>query len=218
MNELVKKFIIIFIIMGPCLIFGFLGKPTEMGLIIIASSITAAFINIDKIKKFKGAGFEAEMQKVVDEAYASIAQVREITCATAEVSLSHLIESCFWGNLSFNKKLNLHDNLIDKLKNIKATDQQIQNVNKIWNKGILIIYHRGLKNQIKQDFNPSQEIIDEFDRLQNFELFEIKSLDIHKNFILDKGLINDKIEHLLNDFKYFEQTNEILNKDEFIKL
>ncbi|MFL1467391.1 hypothetical protein [Marinobacter sp. HN1S83] len=38
----------------------------EMGLAILAGSIGLAFTNIDKIARFKGAGFEAEMcEKVV---------------------------------------------------------------------------------------------------------------------------------------------------------
>lgn len=43
---------------------GFLGKPTEMGLAIIAGALGLAFSNIDKLSKFKGAGFEAEMKMV----------------------------------------------------------------------------------------------------------------------------------------------------------
>lgn len=43
---------------------GFLGKPTEMGLAIVAGALGLAFSNIDKLSKFKGAGFEAEMKMV----------------------------------------------------------------------------------------------------------------------------------------------------------
>lgn len=38
-----------------------MSKPTEMGLSILAGSIGLAFSNIDKISKFEGAGFKAEM-------------------------------------------------------------------------------------------------------------------------------------------------------------
>ncbi|WP_332778327.1 hypothetical protein [Polaromonas sp.] len=45
---------------GP-VAFGLLGKPTEMSLCILAAAIGLAFSNIEKLKRFKGAGFEAEM-------------------------------------------------------------------------------------------------------------------------------------------------------------
>ena len=38
--------------------------PTEMGLAILAGSIGLGFSNIEKISRFKGAGFEAEMRMV----------------------------------------------------------------------------------------------------------------------------------------------------------
>ncbi len=43
--------------------FGALARPVEMGLAIVAGSIALAFSYIDKIQKFKGAGFEAEMRQ-----------------------------------------------------------------------------------------------------------------------------------------------------------
>lgn len=42
---------------------GFFGRPAEMGLSVLAGAIGLAFSNIDKISKFKGAGFEAEMRE-----------------------------------------------------------------------------------------------------------------------------------------------------------
>jgi len=45
-------------------IYGFMSLAAEMGLAILAGSIGLAFANIDKISKFKGAGFEAEMNMV----------------------------------------------------------------------------------------------------------------------------------------------------------
>ncbi len=45
---------------------GYLGKATEMGLAIVAGAIGLAFTNIDKISRFKGAGFEAEMREQIE--------------------------------------------------------------------------------------------------------------------------------------------------------
>jgi predicted transcriptional regulator len=50
-----------FVLLAGPITFGMLGKPTEMGLCILAAAIALAFSNIEKIKRFKGAGFEAEM-------------------------------------------------------------------------------------------------------------------------------------------------------------
>ncbi|NRB40722.1 MAG: hypothetical protein HRU20_20010 [Pseudomonadales bacterium] len=51
-------------LLGISTAYGFIGKPTEMGLAIVAGALGLAFSNIDRISRFKGAGFEAEMRMV----------------------------------------------------------------------------------------------------------------------------------------------------------
>jgi hypothetical protein len=46
--------------------FGYLARPAEMALAIVAGSIALAFSYIDKIQRFKGAGFEAEMRQQLE--------------------------------------------------------------------------------------------------------------------------------------------------------
>jgi hypothetical protein len=60
-TALVFSFVVLLLVSSAL---GFLGKPTEMGLAIIAGALGLAFSNIDKLSKFKGAGFEAEMRMV----------------------------------------------------------------------------------------------------------------------------------------------------------
>jgi hypothetical protein len=62
MMKLYKGCTFIFILVASSF-FGYIGKPTEMGLAILAGAIALAFANIDKIRRFKGAGFEAEMRE-----------------------------------------------------------------------------------------------------------------------------------------------------------
>jgi hypothetical protein len=74
MNNIAQISAYVLLIVGS-FVFGLLGKPTEMGLCTLAGAIALAFTNIDKIKRFKGAGFEAEMQE---------AQVKAIIAKDAE--------------------------------------------------------------------------------------------------------------------------------------
>lgn len=52
------KTISVILVVGPALIFGMFGRPAEMGLAVVAGAIAAAIINIDRIQRFKGDGFE----------------------------------------------------------------------------------------------------------------------------------------------------------------
>ena len=52
------------VLLGISSTYGFMGMPAEMGLSVLAGALGLAFSNIDKIARFKGAGFEAEMNMV----------------------------------------------------------------------------------------------------------------------------------------------------------
>lgn len=82
MTEETKKWIkaslSVALVLGSVLPFGYLGRPTEMGIALLAGGIAAAFLNIDKIQRVKGAGFEAEMRKAVEEVYATTGSLRQL--------------------------------------------------------------------------------------------------------------------------------------------
>ncbi len=74
--KLYKGFIFVFLPLAS-FYFGYMGKPAEMGLAIVAGAIALAFANIDKIRKFKGAGFEAEMREQREQLDTMIAKTSE---------------------------------------------------------------------------------------------------------------------------------------------
>jgi predicted HTH transcriptional regulator len=54
------------ILLGGTMVLGFLGKPAEMGLAIVASAMALVFSDIERFKRIKGAGFEAELKEKVE--------------------------------------------------------------------------------------------------------------------------------------------------------
>ncbi|RYY76247.1 MAG: hypothetical protein EOO52_01640 [Gammaproteobacteria bacterium] len=60
------RFVAFTILLLGTMVLGFLGKPAEMGLAIVAAAMALVFSDIDRFKKIKGAGFEAEMVEKVE--------------------------------------------------------------------------------------------------------------------------------------------------------
>lgn len=212
---LLHKMMTCIIILGPGFYFGTLGKPKEMGIAIVGGSIAMAFVNIDKIQKFKGAGFEAEMKLVIDEANATLKELQEIATTTTEATLYQLTESQFFGNFSFSKKLKIHDQLIEKLKAINIKNGQIKKIEKVWNKGILARYHNRVTEEAQGLFKTSQEkneIAEKLKDLINFKELEIENSRSHRKVLQDNNAINDTINVLLDEFQEFENTFK-LKKD-----
>ncbi|WML49174.1 hypothetical protein RCG23_03525 [Neobacillus sp. PS3-34] len=90
MKNLLKNTFTLICIMGPSLYFGYFGKPTEMGLAIAAGAIAVIFLNPDKFQSFSAASVQAELRKTVEEAYASIEQIKEIATPSIWTSITNL--------------------------------------------------------------------------------------------------------------------------------
>jgi len=216
------------LLLALAVLFGLLGKPTEMALIIVASAIALAFINIDRIQKFKGGGFEAEMREVLEEAAATIDQLRDVACAGAEPTLTSLMSDNFMDGVSLEKRLESHDLLISKLQEIGASESQISAADAWWKKGVGVLYHRGVKNLIEHRSNDGQMLTNlapgileagaEFHKTLKYETWDAASSDQMREFIANKGLMTDDLRDLLDDYRHFEKTGTLKRREVFIAL
>jgi len=122
---MLKQIISVILIIIPAFFFGYSGKTTEMALMIVASSITVAFMNMDKVQRFKGAGFEAEMKKAVEEAYATIENLKEISIPLIVSTLNTIIYSGRWGGLGVEQTHYLKDDIESLVKTLKIKDAKV---------------------------------------------------------------------------------------------
>ncbi len=77
--EKILSIIILIVSLCVTIWFGHEGKATDMGLMIVAGAIFLSFLNIDKFKSFKGAGFSAEMKDTLDKAIATKKELEELS-------------------------------------------------------------------------------------------------------------------------------------------
>ena len=201
--------------------FGLLSKSTEMGLIIVAGAIGLAFLNIDKIQRFKGAGFEAEMKKAVENAIATIEQLRNVATTSARATLTSLMAANFMSGTTMKNRLELHDQLISNLVDIGASKQQIEEADEMWKKGVGVIYHRGIKKilEVRNSSNGLNiEASQEFQNLLKFDEWKAPSSVEIKKFIESKGLMEQELKDLIDDYRHYESTGIIKRKELFFKL
>lgn len=60
------QFVAFAILLVGTMVLAFLGKPAEMGLAIVAAAMALVFSDIERFKRIKGAGFEAELKEKVE--------------------------------------------------------------------------------------------------------------------------------------------------------
>lgn len=138
-NSWFKSLLTAILIIGPSLYFGNKGMPTEMGLSIVAGAITAGFLNIEKIELLKGAGFEArmkaEVKKAVDEAYATIDQLKALGKPVVLALLKIMVYHSRIGGLSDLERQRLFTELEEISKTLSiANDPEISDIKRVFHR------------------------------------------------------------------------------------
>lgn len=213
---------------GLAVMFGLMGKPTEMGIIVVAGAIGLAFVNIDKIQRFKGAGFEAEMKRAVEEANATIEELREVATTSAQAILTDLMAGNFMDGTTLEKRLELHDQLVANLRDIGASQAQINKADDMWRRGIGIIFFRGIRAALegrdkKSQINTNAEkhVLDasrEFQELLNFKEWKTPSSKELREFCSSKDVMNPEVDELLKDYTEFEKSSTFRRRNVFVNL
>ncbi|MBP1907649.1 hypothetical protein J2Z32_004329 [Paenibacillus turicensis] len=95
-----KLIISILIILVPTLYFGCIGKSVEMGIALAAGALSTAFLNLDKLQRFKGAGIEVELKQAVAEAQATLDNLKDFTVPLYIFSIKNMTEGLTWEGIT----------------------------------------------------------------------------------------------------------------------
>jgi len=105
--------------------FGVREQSTEMGIALIGGAIAAAFLNLDRIQRFSGAGFQAEMRVVVERAYATVEDVRKLARLLVLSALDLVTNAGRWGGGDPHLKHSLVSDLISIAKSMEFVDEDL---------------------------------------------------------------------------------------------
>ncbi|TDJ52331.1 MAG: hypothetical protein E2O43_04520 [Nitrospina sp.] len=218
---------VIFILTVPI----YIGIKLENVKVSIISAICAGFIifvsKMGILTEISLGPLKGKMQETIQEANATIEQLKTISVASAKVTLTSLMAGGFGGGTSLQTKLDLHDELVESLKNVGFSEQELNQADEPWKQGIGLIYHRAIKNIVykKRNLEPSgsqssaniQAIYEKFNELLDFDNWQAPSPNEMKNFLENEGVLNKEIGDWINDYQNFLDTGEIRRRDLFIK-
>jgi hypothetical protein len=107
-----------------------------------ASWLTFGMARFDDLAAFSLGPLKAEMRETIAEANATLEQLRAVATSMATATLTDLMAGHFQVGMSFAKRLELHDMLMEQLKALGVSDEQRERVAEYWRKGIGVIYWR----------------------------------------------------------------------------
>ncbi len=186
-----KGLLSLVVIITPCWYFGYNGKITEMSISIIAGAIAATFLNLDRVNRVKGAGFEAEMYKAVEDVYATIDTLKDISNPLVYSTFSILNGESYFGGVETETKYELSQKLDDIIAFLDINDEEIKQVKSTFNKTLVqeffgnfigTLKNHGLTSELLKMHNfPTKEELEPIFQMYKSTFDEI-SLDSKQRF------------------------------------
>lgn len=206
---MIKNITVIAIMLIPSIFFGMAGKTTEMGLAIISSSITCAFIHIDKIQKFKGAGFEAEMKKVVDEAYVTINALREFSIPLIKATMNSLNYGNRFGGLNIKERVLMKEQIENMVHNFNLTNDEIENTFEDFRHLHLYDHFQEFKDSILKNNNQNKSLREKLESISRMEK-DYPTKEFIDKILRDENIdISQEQEQKLKSYLFYLENNKL---------
>lgn len=214
-----------------CLLYGTIYMWIGNDLSKIGVSLTAGVMlllagSLERFEMLKGLGVEAKMRTldvVINDATATLEDLRSLATRVTEVTLTELINSYFLGGSSLQKRISMHDDLLETLKQLGASNTQVHEADTHWRKRIQLLYLQIIQACIAKKKElahvntsaplTSQEASKKFGELFNIELLEIITPQKVTDFINEQSLMTDKIKEWIEDYSNYVTTGKINRVD-----
>jgi hypothetical protein len=105
------------------------------------------------------------------------------------------------------------------LREIGLSDKEVAATKEMWSRGMSLIYHWAICCRLEGRTNPSEinmsaspevrKASAELEKMANFGEWKAPSPDETQRFIEERGLMNEEVRELINDYRYFLQTGDI---------
>ncbi|ANG65340.1 hypothetical protein A8C75_17670 [Marinobacterium aestuarii] len=168
---------------------------------------------------------KAKMKEQIERAAATIDQLRQVATTTSEATLTDLMAGSFMGGMSLKKRLELHDNIIEALREIGATEAQLALAEKDWKKGISVIYQRAIRDAVEERPEPSKINVNasdeqkkagkEINDLMNFESWECPSPNQIRSVLRKYQIESASADKWISDYEFFLESNVIRDRKIF---
>jgi hypothetical protein len=216
----------VFTLVAPVTI-GLLSRnPTTMWIAALSGAFVTLLTRIDDLTEIALGPVKAKMKVTLEEAAATIDQVRNLAVAVARVASTDLMAGGFMGSMTLEMRLDLRDELIAQLHALGLNKKQIEDATANSTRAIAIIYHRTIHHAIERRKVPHsvegvppelQEIGSRFEKLVQFDSWRVPSSDKVQKFVVANNVNTDEVKHWTSDYDHFMRTGEIRRRELFVK-
>jgi hypothetical protein len=130
------------------LCFGVWGMPTEMGFVIASGGLCMIFTNLDKIVKFKGAGFEVEFEKLEKQVSAKLETVQRLSTQLTSAVLETIAGTGYGASVPMKERVKARNELYDLLiSEMDITEEKADNIFQKYDNGLIKMHARNISSE-----------------------------------------------------------------------
>jgi hypothetical protein len=211
-------FIVVFL---PVPLTVFSGSATVGAFCFISGTLAVLFSKLDVLDEFSLGPLKAKLRIAIDEANATVDQLRSLGCELSDAILSQLVSSEMQGMFDSKAKYALRDRIVACLRTIGANEQQRLEAQHGWRKGISMLYLQRIDQSIMGngvDLPSKSELAasDEISSVANRPLWDVPSPERIRSILERHSVSKATVDNWLNEYERFLQTSEILDIDNFL--
>lgn len=212
---------IVFVLLVPSAIGILVSNATAAWIALLSGAFVTVISKFDRIAEFSLGPLRARMREVVAEATATIDQLRELATSTTSAFLTNLIANSFMGGMSNERRFRVHDELVEQLRLLRVTEEQLERAEAGWKLGVGVIYHRIIGKRITdkaiEEARNSNTLQNEIQALLDFPNWAVPPPEKFENFAQERNMLTPAVQSWIDDYRHFRRTGEIRRRDEFLK-
>lgn len=195
-------------------VMGFRELTGEMITLATLGGIGLFAFQMDKFESFKGPGIHAQMRKTVDEANATLDQVKEIAQVVAKISVSDMGLGNFLAGMPIRAQFQYRDELENALKKLQISQAHIYKVDALWLNAVQQMYFNEIikylpKTTISspEDHSKkvsSKQILSNFREVCTNIRAEISKSNKLKTWLSNNNLLNGEVAMLIDELIEYE--------------
>jgi hypothetical protein len=203
------------VIIAGCPALVLLDKTAAASAILIFGIVAVLVGRLHHVEELALGPLRARLRKSIDEANATVQQLRSFALALGEASLTDLMAGNFFASMPLRQRFAMHDIIKRSLFDLGLSDADIQKASANWNKGVAITYHRAIGKIFPKEADA--KIRNEFNAMLKFEEWQAPTAEALDTFLQHHGLMTDEAAAWISDYRHFERTKEIRRFDEFVR-
>jgi len=191
------------------IVVGIFGMPEVMAVAAILALAFLFFANADRVARVKASatGFEAETRAILEEARATLEQVRQVAKIAVQASLSVVMRTGRMGGFYFDEKERVRDASQKALESLGVPKKEQEEIFNEWHSVNRFDYAHILlgRYKIPKEVYGNNELTAEWERLRKTSFLSNPSSNIVEAFLIKAGMMNDERRELLDDYRHYEK-------------